>query len=97
MLEKHEGELVIQFTYSNIYITMEACRNPVPPFSVCSATSATDWMRWKRDLELYFVAENITDNKIRKANLLSYGGREVIDLFDLLYIPALAEGENQFT
>jgi len=77
---------------------MEACRNPVPPFSIRSATSATDWNRWKRDLELYFAAENVTSNNIKKAKLLFYGGREIIDLFDSLTVPeALLQGENVYS
>ena len=70
---------------------MEACRNPVPPFSIRSATSANDWNRWKRDLELYFAAENVTSHAIKKAKLLFYGGREIIDLFNSLTIPAVLE------
>jgi len=77
---------------------MEACRNPVPPFSIRSATSANDWNRWKRDLELYFAAENVTSHAIKKAKLLFYGGREIIDLFDSLTVSAvLPQGENVYT
>lgn len=76
---------------------MEAHRNPLPPFSLRSATSAHDWERWKRELELYFVAENITIDVRKKAKLLFYGGREIIDLFDSLTCPDLADGENVYT
>lgn len=77
---------------------MDQHRNPVPPFSVRAATSAADWVRWKRDLELYFSAENITVNERKKAKLLFYGGREIIDLFDSLTCPTqLEEGENVYT
>lgn len=67
---------------------MEQFRSPVPPFSICSATSATDWERWKRDLELYFVSESITADARKKAKLLFYGGREITDLFYSLDCPA---------
>lgn len=77
---------------------MEQFRSPVPPFSIRTATSANDWERWKRDLELYFIAENITVDVRKKAKLLFYGGREITDLFYSLDCPAtLDEGETLYS
>ncbi|XKL66312.1 hypothetical protein PGB90_009732 [Kerria lacca] len=76
---------------------MDSYRNPVPTFSVKSA-SAEDWTKWKRELELYFEAENITAIAKKKAKLLFYGGRELQDLFySLPTPPELTAPENAYT
>lgn len=43
-----------------------------------------DWEKWQRSLDIYFLANSITDDEIKRAKLLHYGGTELQDLFYIL-------------
>lgn len=43
-----------------------------------------DWLKWQRSLDIYFLANSITDTEIKRAKLLHYGGTELQDLFYIL-------------
>lgn len=43
-----------------------------------------DWEKWQRSLDIYFLANSITDDQIKRAKLLHYGGTELQDLFYIL-------------
>lgn len=53
---------------------------PIPaPFDVKS--SAAEWLRWKRSVDLYICAKNIRDDQRKKAILLTLGGIKLQDVF----------------
>lgn len=43
-----------------------------------------DWEKWQRGLDIYFLANSITNDEIKRAKLLHYGGTELQDLFYVL-------------
>ncbi|XP_062701836.1 uncharacterized protein LOC109416329 [Aedes albopictus] len=59
----------------------------IPPFR-CNDIEKTklhkEWQVWKRSLEYYFEAEDITDQKRRRAKLLHLGGPQLQALFQSL-------------
>ncbi|XP_062700514.1 uncharacterized protein LOC134284935 [Aedes albopictus] len=64
---------------------MEISR-PVRPFdlNVEDNRQATEWAKWKRQLECYFNACNVTDQSDKLAKLLFLGGPDLQELFDNL-------------
>lgn len=67
------------------------------PFAASKTTSAQEWSRWKQTLEFYFIAEGITDAKVKQAKLL-LGGPEIQDIFySLPLAEKLPKGKDLYT
>lgn len=43
-----------------------------------------DWEKWQRSLDIYFQANAITNDEIKRAKLLHFGGTDLQDLFFVL-------------
>lgn len=55
-----------------------------------------DWEKWQRSLDIYFTANSITNDEIKLAKLLHYGGIELQDLFYILpgaYVEKLEDND----
>ena len=80
--------ILIKFVFFSFFLkfvlfAMEF-RNPVPQFMCTAAdpsTLASNWERWKRSIELYFAAEEITDASKKVSKLLFYGGLDLQDVY----------------
>lgn len=53
----------------------------IKPF-VVDSDARSKWLKWKRAFELYLDANDITDPKKKKTQLLHVGGEELQDVFD---------------
>ena len=58
----------------------------IPKFNLLTGSRdvselATSWERWKRSMELYFVAESISNAERKQAKLLCHGGLDLQDIF----------------
>ena len=72
-------------------LLFEVCRDPV--------ADGQNWQKWKRSLEYYLSAKDITANKQKFATLLHLGGSQLQEIYDSL--PQSEEykkafGENQY-
>ncbi|XP_065204814.1 uncharacterized protein K02A2.6-like [Planococcus citri] len=54
---------------------------PVRAFDVHSTSASSEWLRWKRAVDLYLIAKNITSDDQKQATILSLGGMDLQDIF----------------
>lgn len=70
---------------------------PSLALSSSSITTYNDWQSWKRELEYYLEAKDITDPARKKAVLLHRGGRELQEIFSTLEQPASVPRKSSAT
>lgn len=56
----------------------------VEPFTCDTSKAAVEWPKWKRGLDLFLEANQITDPWVKKTHLLLMVGPQVRDIFDNL-------------
>ncbi|XP_065204609.1 uncharacterized protein K02A2.6-like [Planococcus citri] len=53
----------------------------IKAFDVHSTSASSEWIRWKRAVDLYILSKGYTDDKQKQATLLSLGGMDLQDIY----------------